>query len=61
MQKWVAPDLTLTEVARRMRDNKIGCLPVGEKDRWSGMITADRDIACRAVAQRSIRRRQGRM
>ena len=34
---WVAPDLTLTEVARRMRDNKIGCLPVGEKDRLVGV------------------------
>jgi CBS domain-containing protein len=50
--EWVAPDLTLTEVARRMRDNKIGCLPVGEKDRLVGMIT-DRDIACRAVANGS--------
>jgi CBS domain-containing protein len=50
--EWVAPDLTVTEVARRMRDNKIGCLPVGEKDRLIGMIT-DRDIACRAVAHGS--------
>src|SRR5262249_15032231 len=47
--EWVSPDLTLTEVARRMRDNKIGCLPVGDKDHLVGMIT-DRDIACRAVA-----------
>ncbi len=31
--EWVAPDLTLTEVARRMRDNKIGCLPVGVEDK----------------------------
>jgi CBS domain-containing protein len=50
--EWVSPDLSLTEVARRMRDNKIGCLPVGDKDRLIGMIT-DRDIACRAVAEGS--------
>jgi CBS domain-containing protein len=50
--EWVSPDLSLTEVARRMRDNKIGCLPVGDKDRLIGMIT-DRDIACRAVANGS--------
>jgi CBS domain-containing protein len=50
--EWVSPDLSLTEVARRMRDNKIGCLPVGDKDRLIGMIT-DRDIACRAVASGS--------
>ena len=50
--EWVAPDLSLTEVARRMRDNEIGCLPVGDKDRLIGMIT-DRDIACRAVANGS--------
>jgi CBS domain-containing protein len=50
--EWVSPDLTLTEVARRMRDNRIGCLPVGDKEHLVGMIT-DRDIACRAVANGS--------
>jgi predicted transcriptional regulator len=35
-----------------MRDSRIGCLPVGDKDRLVGMIT-DRDIACRAVANGS--------
>src|SRR5258708_5296150 len=50
--EWCSPDLSLTEVARRMRDNKIGCLPVGAKDRLIGMIT-DRDIVCRAVANNS--------
>ena len=48
--EWIAPDLSLTETAVRMRDNNIGCLPVGENDRLIGMIT-DRDIVCRAVAQ----------
>ena len=50
--EWVSPDLSLTEAARRMRDNDFGCLPVGEKDRLIGMIT-DRDIVCRAVANGS--------
>jgi CBS domain-containing protein len=47
--EWINPDISLTEVALRMRDKGIGCLPVGEKDRLVGMIT-DRDLACRAVA-----------
>jgi CBS domain-containing protein len=47
--EWITPDTLLTEVASRMRDKSIGCLPVGENDRLVGMIT-DRDLACRAVA-----------
>lgn len=47
---WIAPDITLTEAARTMRDENIGCLPIGENDRLIGMIT-DRDLACRAVAE----------
>ena len=46
---WVAPKQTIQEIAIKMRDEDIGCLPVGENDRLIGMIT-DRDIACRAVA-----------
>ena len=48
--EWIRPDTSLQEAARRMRDNGIGCLPVGDHDRLVGMIT-DRDICCRAVAQ----------
>jgi CBS domain-containing protein len=48
--EWITPDISLTEVARKMRDENIGCLPVGENDRVIGMIT-DRDLACRAVAE----------
>lgn len=48
--EWINPDTSLAEVARRMRDHNIGCLPVGEHDRLIGMIT-DRDLACRAVAE----------
>ncbi len=48
--EWVSPDTTIFEVARRLRDENIGSMPVGENDRLIGMIT-DRDIACRAVAE----------
>ena len=47
--EWISPDLSLVEVGRRMRDKRIGCLPVGEKDRLIGMIT-DHDLCCRAIA-----------
>lgn len=47
--EWVEANTPLQDVARTLRDNDIGCLPVGENDRLIGMIT-DRDIACRAVA-----------
>lgn len=47
--EWISPDLTLREVAAKLRDCDIGCLPVGENDRLVGMIT-DRDICYRGVA-----------
>ena len=47
--EWIAPTLSVTEAARKLRDHKIGCLPVGENDRLVGILT-DRDIVCRAVA-----------
>lgn len=40
---------TLLELARRMRDEGIGSIPVGENDRLVGMIT-DRDIVVRCIA-----------
>lgn len=46
---WVAPDLSLQDAAKKMRELDIGCLPVSKDNRLIGMIT-DRDIACRAVA-----------
>ena len=46
---WVAPDMKLSDVAIKMRDEDIGAVPVGENDRLIGMIT-DRDITCRSVA-----------
>ena len=46
---WVGPNATLPELAKKMRDNDIGALPVGENDRLIGMVT-DRDIVVRALA-----------
>lgn len=47
---WVGPDMSLKEVAQKMREKNIGALPVGENDRLIGLVT-DRDICCRAVAE----------
>jgi CBS domain-containing protein len=47
---WVEPDTPITEIARLMRDEDIGSVPVGENDRLVGMIT-DRDIVCRGIAE----------
>ncbi len=46
---WCAPDTPLSEIARIMRDDDIGAVPIGEKDRLIGMVT-DRDIVCRGLA-----------
>ena len=44
-----SPDATIEEAARKMAEEDVGFLPVGDHDRMVGMIT-DRDIAVRAVA-----------
>lgn len=44
-----APDDTIQEAARTMKNIDAGFLPVGENDRLVGMIT-DRDVAVRAIA-----------
>jgi len=48
--EWRAPDTPLVDIARVMKDNDVGAVPIGENDRLVGMVT-DRDIACRAVAE----------
>lgn len=45
---WVSPTTPVSEIARKMRDEDIGAVPVGENDRLIGMIT-DRDITCRGL------------
>lgn len=46
----IDPNAMIREAAKRMRDDNVGALPVGENDRLIGMVT-DRDIAMRAVAE----------
>jgi CBS domain-containing protein len=47
---WFQPTTPLKDIARAMRDQDIGCVPIGENDRLVGMVT-DRDIICRGLAQ----------
>lgn len=44
------PNTTIRDAARKMRNENIGALPVGENERLVGMVT-DRDIAVRGVAE----------
>ncbi len=46
---WVPPETPVSEIAKMMRDEDIGAVPIGENDRLIGMVT-DRDIVCRGVA-----------
>lgn len=46
---WVGPDTKVTDIARMMRDEDIGAIPVGENDRLIGMVT-DRDIVLKGLA-----------
>jgi len=46
---FVDPDVRIPEVARRMRDEDIGSLPVAENERLVGIVT-DRDIVVRTLA-----------
>lgn len=43
------PQARLSEIARIMRDDDIGAVPIADNDRLVGMVT-DRDIVLRAVA-----------
>ena len=46
---WVPPTTRIAELARAMRDEGIGSIPVGENDKLIGMVT-DRDIAIKGLA-----------
>jgi CBS domain-containing protein len=48
--EWVEPETPITEIARKMLDEDIGAIPVGENDRLVGMVT-DRDIVTRGLAR----------
>lgn len=45
---WVPPTALLSSIAKKMRKDDIGAIPVGENDRLVGMVT-DRDICCRGM------------
>jgi CBS domain-containing protein len=47
--EWVGPDTPVTELAKLMRQDDIGSIPIGENDRLIGMVT-DRDIVCKGLA-----------
>ena len=47
------PNTTIRDIARRMREENIGSLPVGENDRLIGMVT-DRDIVGPAIAAEDL-------
>jgi CBS domain-containing protein len=47
---WITPATTIPEIARCMRAENIGSLPVAENDRLVGVVT-DRDIVLRAVTE----------
>jgi CBS domain-containing protein len=49
----IDPDMPLRDVAKRMRLENLGALPIGENDRLIGMIT-DRDIVVRGVADGKV-------
>lgn len=44
------PDMTVTEVAKLMNNNHIGCLPVCDNNQNVVGLVTDRDIALRCVA-----------
>ena len=46
----VKPDTPVSEIAKRMRDEDIGSLPVTDGDKLIGMVT-DRDIVCKGLAK----------
>ena len=50
--QWIAPDVSLSEIADRMREDDVGALPVGENDRLIGIVT-DRDIVVRGLDGRA--------
>ncbi|BCH25011.1 inosine-5-monophosphate dehydrogenase [Mesorhizobium sp. L-8-10] len=48
--EWVSPETPVAELAKLMRDQDIGSIPIGEDDRLIGMVT-DRDIVCNGLAE----------
>ena len=51
--EWAGPDTPVAELAKLMRKDDIGAIPIGENDQLIGMVT-DRDIVCRGLAEDSF-------
>lgn len=47
---WVTADTLVKDVARMMKTDDVGAIPVGKDDRLIGMIT-DRDLTLRVIAE----------
>lgn len=47
---WRTPDTPVAELAKIMRDQDIGAIPISEDSHLVGMVT-DRDIVCRGLAK----------
>lgn len=47
--QWREPSTPVTQLAKLMKSDDIGAIPIGENDKLIGMVT-DRDIAIRGVA-----------
>lgn len=47
--KPIGPEICVTDIAKLLRDEKVGCVPVKEDNKVIGIIT-DRDITCRVTA-----------
>lgn len=48
---WIDPDAPLFDIAKRMREEDVGAMPVGENDKLVGMVT-DRDIVVRGLGKK---------
>lgn len=46
----VKPETTITEIAKLMKDNHIGCVPVCDEENKIVGIVTDRDIVLRGIA-----------
>ena len=56
---WVSPNTPVTELAKLMLGQDIGCIPIGEDDRLIGMVT-DRDIVCKGLASNDFDARRAK-
>jgi CBS domain-containing protein len=56
---WVSPNTPIIELAKLMRGQDIGCIPIGEDDRLIGMVT-DRDIVCKGLASNDFDARRAK-